>query len=109
MRTFAEKLKEEINSVICRDTERWKTEYVCRPSMFFNNNERFINNESMLFEDNKELIQKECELLAETQLEDGSYIVPWLWYNDYTEYTLAANWWKSILLIKYMRFLKEFG
>lgn len=109
MRTFAEKIKEEINSVICRDTERWKTEYVCRPSMFFSSNERFINNESMLFEDNKELIQKECELLAETQLEDGSYIVPWLWYNDYTEYTLAENWWKSILLIKYMRFLKEFG
>ena len=103
MHTFTEKLKEEINNVICRDTERWKTEYVCRPSMFIN------SKESMFFEDNKELIRKECELLAETQLEDGSYIVPWLWYNDYTEYTLAANWWKSVLLIKNMRFLKEFG
>lgn len=103
MHTFAEKLKEEINNDISRETERWKTEYVCRPSMFIN------SRESMFFEDNKELIQKECELLTKAQLEDGSYIVPWLWYNDYTEYTLAANWWKSILLIKYMRFLKEFG
>ncbi|MDE7363147.1 MAG: hypothetical protein K2N38_14585 [Oscillospiraceae bacterium] len=103
MRTFAEKLKEEINNNICRETERWKTEYVCRPSMFIN------SKESMFFEDNRELIEKECELLTEAQLDDGSYIVPWLWYNDYTEYTLAANWWKSILLIKYMRFLREFG
>lgn len=103
MRTFAEKLQEEINNDICRDTERWKTEYVCRPSMFIN------NNESMFFENNKELVQKECELLAKAQLKDGSYTVPWAWYNDYAEYTLSANWWKSVLLITYMRFLKEFG
>lgn len=103
MHTFADKLKEEINNDICRDTERWKTEYVCRPSMFIN------NNESMFFENNKELVQKECELLAKAQLKDGSYTVPWAWYNDYAEYTLSANWWKSVLLITYMRFLKEFG
>ncbi len=103
MRTFAEKLQEEINNDICRDTERWITEYVCRPSMFIN------NNESMFFENNKELVQKECELLAKAQLKDGSYTVPWAWYNDYAEYTLSANWWKSVLLITYMRFLKEFG
>ena len=103
MRKFAGKLKEEINNDICRETERWKTEYVCRPSMFFS------SKRSIFLEDNRELIRKECELLAETQLEDGSYTVPWQWYNEYTEFTLAENWWKSILLIKYMRFLKEFG
>lgn len=50
-----------------------------------------------------------CEILREIGFEDGSYAVPWIWYNDYKEFTLAENWWKSILLIKYMGFLREFG
>lgn len=103
MREFADKLKEEVNADICRETEKWRTEYVTLPS------DLIKNRESMFFEDNKEPVKKECEMLAETQLEDGSYIVPWLWYNDYKEFTLAENWWKSELLIKYMRFLSEFG
>lgn len=103
MEKFADKLREEINADICRDTEKWKTEYVCLPSKFIG------SRSSMFYAGNEELVEKECAVIAETQLGDGSYIVPWLWYNDYAEYTLAANWWKSALLTDKMRFLREFG
>lgn len=102
MREFADKLKEEVNADICREPNRWGTEYVCHPSTLI------TGRESMFYKGNEELVRKECELIAEEQLEDGSYIVPWLWYNDYAEYPLAANWWKSVMIIEKMRFLREF-
>lgn len=102
MREFADKLKEEVNADICREPNRWGTEYVCHPSTLI------TGRESMFYKGNEELVRKECELIAEEQLEDGSYIVPWLWYNDYVEYPLAANWWKSVMIIEKMRFLREF-
>lgn len=102
MREFADKLKEEVSADICREPERWGTEYVCHPSTLID------GKTSMFYEENEELVRKECELIAEEQLEDGSYHVPWLWYNDYPEYLLAANWWKSVMLIEKMRFLREF-
>lgn len=102
MQEFADKLKEEVNADICREPDRWRTEYVCRPSTLI------TSRKSMFYEENEEFVRKECEIIAEEQLEDGSYIVPWLWYNDYAEYPLAANWWKSVMLIEKMRFLREF-
>lgn len=103
MRKFADKLKEEVNADICRDSEKWRTEYVCLPSKFIG------SRDSMFYAGNEELVQNEIEMLRECQLDDGSYIVPWLWYNEYKEYELAANWWKSRMLIDKMRFLREFG
>lgn len=103
MKEFADKLKEEINANICRETEKWKTEYVCLPSKFID------SKDSMFYAGNEELVQKELEITAESQLEDGSYIVPWLWYNEYKEYELAANWWKSRILINKLLFLKAFA
>ena len=103
MEKFADKLKQEVNADICRDTEKWKTEYVCLPSKFIN------SRDNMFYAGNEELVQKEIEMLSECQLDDGSYIVPWLWYNEYKEYELAANWWKSRMLINNIRFLKAFG
>lgn len=102
MREFADKLNEEVNANICRDTEKWRTEYVCLPSRFID------SKDNMFYAGNEELIQKELELTRESQLADGSYIVPWLWYNEYKEYELAANWWKSRILINKIRFLKAF-
>ena len=103
MREFADKLKEEVNADICRDTEKWRTEYVCLPSKFID------SKDNMFYAGNEELIQKELEFTRESQLADGSYTVPWLWYNEYKEYELAANWWKSRILIDKIRFLKAFG
>lgn len=103
MDEFAQKLKEEAGADICRDTDKWGVEYVCQPSAFVR------GKDSMFYKGNEELVRKECELIAGSQLEDGSYNLPWIWCNDYKEYTLAANWWKSVQLIEKMSFLKEFG
>lgn len=103
MSEFADKLKEEVNADICRDTEKWRTEYVCLPSKFID------SKDNMFYAGNEELIQKELEFTRESQLADGSYTVPWLWYNEYKEYELAANWWKSRILIDKILFLKAFG
>lgn len=103
MQEFVDKLKEEVNANICRDTEKWRTEYVTLPSKFIG------SKDNMFYAGNEELVQKELEITRESQLGDGSYIVPWLWYNEYKEYELAANWWKSRILIDKIRFLKAFG
>lgn len=39
---------------------------------------------------------------------DGSFPVTWIWCNDYAEYHIAANWWKSEFCINYMRFIRDF-
>lgn len=100
---FAEKLREEVNASICRETERWKTEYVCMPSFFIS------DRNSMFYSGNEALVEEECALIAESQLDDGSYPVTWQWYNEYTQFPLAENWWKSVQLIEKLRFFREFG
>lgn len=102
MEEFREKLIEEVNSNICRDIEKWKTEYVCKPSTFIH------NRDSIFYKGNEELVEKECESIAESQLPDGSFIVPWQWFNEYKEFPLAENWWKSVIVIKEIRLIREF-
>ncbi|MBD5081573.1 MAG: hypothetical protein HDT44_07415 [Ruminococcaceae bacterium] len=102
MEEFKGKLIEEVNFNICRDIEKWKTDYVCKPSKFIQ------SKDSMFYKGNEELVEKECELIVECQLEDGSFIVPWTWCNEYKEFPLAENWWKSVFIVNNLRFVKSF-
>jgi len=96
-------IRQQADFNICRDKTKWGVEYVCLPS-------DLISGEgSILFEENSELLNDECDLILRSQLDDGSFIVPWQWYNDYCEYTLAANWWKSSLIIGKMSLLRAMG
>lgn len=103
MEQLRDKLIEEVNADICRDTEKWKTEYVCGPSGFIH------SRDSMFYKGNEELVEKECEFIADSQLPDGSFIVPWQWFNEYKEFPLAENWWKSVIVIEKIKFLREFA
>lgn len=100
---FESRLKPLVNANICRDTEKWRTEYVSKPSSFL------FSKSSIFYADNAELCKAECEFIRETQLEDGSYHVPWQWFTDYKEFEISANRWKSDFCIGNMRFLKEFS
>lgn len=102
MEEFRDKLLEEVNADICRDIEKWRTEYVCGPSGFIH------SRDSVFYKGNEEIVEKECEFVSESQLSDGSFRVPWQWYNEYKEFPLAENWWKSVIIIEKMRFLREF-
>lgn len=102
MELFRTKITEQVALNICKDTSKWNKEYVTLPSNFI------MSKDSIFRDGNEELISEECRLIKECQQSDGSYNIPWLWYNDHKEYEIAANWWKSDFCIRYMRFLREF-
>ncbi|MDE6200930.1 MAG: hypothetical protein K2M47_03525 [Clostridiales bacterium] len=90
-----------IKSTVCTDTDKWLKEYVCKPSVFYDASKLIFE----ILDD--ELCVKEGKMLLDEQQDDGSYNIPWLWHNDYTEYYVAANWWKSDMLRKNMLYLKD--
>lgn len=98
---YRKNLIEKVEAVICKDTEKWAADYVCTPSMFF---ERKM---TVLGAFDKSLVKAECNLIESTQLDDGSFPVTWQWHNDYKEFEIAANWWKSGIAIKNMLYLKH--
>lgn len=99
---YLKKLNEIIDGSICRDVSRWG-EYIPRPSTFFTLNDKRFYNDGF-----KELCLAECEYIRSTQLPDGSFNVPWNWYNDCKEWYIAENWIKAEIAIDNMLFLREF-
>ncbi len=100
---FELKLKADVKAAICAETEKWATDYVCKPSQLFN------SNQSIFYEDNRDAAEYECEFILNSRLEDGSYPITWLWHNDYKEFEVSANWWKSDIIIKNFLYLRGFG
>ena len=100
MDIFRKKLIQQVNQNICREPEKWFTEYVAKPSNFMN------SRDSIFFADNAELAEAECGFIRQSQLEDGSFPVTWKWWTDYKEFEVAENYWKSIIAIKNMKYLK---
>lgn len=101
---FKEKLIEQMNKVICGAPEKWSTDYVCKPSVFFADKNRIFHAVS------SELAKKEADMIIKEQLDDGSFPILWQWYNDYKEFEISANWWKSDIIIKnilYLKYLKK--
>ena len=102
MDSFKEKLITQVNDSICRDTSKWGKEYVSLPADFIR------SKDSIFIGGNEELLKEQCRLVKQMQLPDGSFPVTWIWCNDYAEYLIAANWWKSEFCINYMRFIRDF-
>lgn len=102
MKALETALRTQVNANITRDTEKWQTEYVDKPSAFF------IVPGSMFYEDNKEIAAFECEFIRRTQLEDGSFSVNWQWWNEYKEFEAAKMIWKGVITLENMRYIKAF-
>lgn len=100
---FRKKIYEVINRVVCKEPEKWYTEYVCKPSVFFEKNHRIF---SII---DRELCEKEADMMLNRQLPDGSYPVTWQWCTDYKEFEISANWWRSSIIIDNMIYLKALG
>ena len=95
-------LDDAVKKSICRDPGRWN-EYLPRPSAFIESrNSRFYS------EDLEDICRAECDHIKSTQNPDGSFDVPWMWYNDHNEWYVAENWCKAIIAIENMKFLREF-
>ena len=100
MELFLGKLKEQVSCTISKDTEKWKTDYCAFPSQFIS------SKNSPFYADNMEIAAAECRHIKENQLPDGSFTVPWQWYNDDKGYEIAVNWWKGDIVIKKLLYLK---
>lgn len=99
------KMLEQVKHSITKNTAKWETGYICKPSQFFN------SCESVFCADNKELAEFECDYIIKTQLEDGSWGIPWGWAAYPEEWAISKNWWKgsgAILNLLYLKGMKRF-
>ena len=98
-----ERLREQVKSSITKTTADWETSYICKPSQFFN------NHNSIFYDDNKDIADYECKFIKKSQLEDGSWAIPWGWGGFPDEWTISKNWWKANGAILNMLYLKGMG
>lgn len=98
-----ERLWEQVRHSITQNTAEWETSYICKPSQFFN------TNDSVFYADNKDIADYECEFIIKTQLEDGSWAIPWGWAAYPEEWVISKNWWKGNGAILNMLYLKGMG
>ena len=82
--------------------EKWGKEYAAMPS------DLIASKSSPFYAGNAGVIAAQCDYIKRTQLPDGSFIVPWQWWNGDKGFDLAENWWKSDIIIKNMLFLRKF-
>ena len=98
-----ERLREQVRHSITKDTASWETDYICTPSFFFK------TNDSLFYSDNKDTADYECEFIVKSQLEDGSWNIPWAWAAYPEEWAISKNWWKAGGAILNMLYLKGMG
>ncbi len=95
-------LHRTVNRLIEKDTAKWKA-YVCRPSQFM------TSRDSAYYADNRETADYECKFIIDTQLDDGSFEIPWKWDSYPDEWAVSRNWLKSAVAIENLLYLRGFG
>lgn len=97
-----ERLHMAVDRMITKDISEWGG-YVCRPSRFMN------SRDSAFYPANKDIAEYECRYIADTQLSDGSWDIPWGWEGFPQEWAVSRNWWKGQVIIENLLYLKGFG
>ena len=82
--------------------EKWGKEYVAMPS------DLIASKASPFYAANADVVHAQCDYIRRSQLPDGSFIVPWQWWNDHKEYDIAVLWWKGDIIVKNMLHLQAF-
>jgi hypothetical protein len=98
-----EKLRKQVKHSITQNTAEWEKSYICKPSQFFN------SRDSVFYADNKEIAEYECEYIVRSQLDDGSWGIPWRRTDYPEEWAISKNWWKANGAILNLLFLKRMG
>jgi len=96
-------LREQVQHSITGNTAEWESGYVCRPSQFLR------SRESLFYADNRELSDYECGFIEHSQLEDGSWLVPWGWNGYPDEWAISRTYWKANLAILQLLYLQGFS
>ncbi|MDD2431441.1 MAG: hypothetical protein PHD88_05430 [Firmicutes bacterium] len=97
------KLITQVKNCITRNTADWETSYICKPSQFFS------SPDSIFYPGNEDIADFECNYIKRTQLEDGSWNIPWSWSDYPNEWAISKNWWKSTGIIINLLYLRGFG
>lgn len=98
---FNQLLNKQIKEMIEYDTTKWESEYICKPSQFIG------SKNSLFYEGNEDIVRFECSFIEKSQKDDGSFAVNWFWDDYPEEWIISLNWWKSYLIIKNLKFLKN--
>lgn len=69
----------------------------------------FYSRGSIFYADNKDIADYECDFIMRTQLDDGSWLIPWGWSDYSDEWTVSKNWWKGNGAIHNLLYLKGMG
>lgn len=96
-------LDRQVAHSITRDTAQWETGYICKPSQFF------TDCGSPFYPGNEAIAAHECDFIIKSQLPDGSFAIPWGWNAFPEEWAVSKNWWKGIVTVNNLRFLKGMG
>lgn len=92
-----------IHCCITQETTEWETSYVCRPSQFLD------CPDSMFYADNQKAADFECDFIARTQLDDGSWNITWDWDDYPSQWAISKNWWKANGIILNLLYLQGFS
>lgn len=92
-------LRQQVTHSITHNIAQWETGYICRPSQFF-------NQRSIFYQDNADIAEYECQFIARTQLPDGSWPIPWRWADYPEQWAISKNWWKGIVAVNNLLYLK---
>jgi hypothetical protein len=101
--TMLDVLRDTVDRIIDKNDDLWDCSYACRPSQFIE------SPDSLFSEELRELALCECEVIRRSQLEDGSWEIPWGWGSYPEAWPISRLWWKVSGIIAYNRFLKNFG
>lgn len=98
---FKRLLQQQIKNVITYETNRWSTDYVCKPSLFIN------SKKSDFYPGNEDICSFECDFIMQTQNDDGTWNVTWNWDDFSEEWAVSKNWWKSDIVIRNIAYIKS--
>jgi len=100
MDAFAGLLCAQADALIEKDTAKWATEYVCKPS-------QLLLRGAWLVGRCREAALDECRMIERTQEEDGAWPITWNWYAYPESWPVAKNWWRGDVAVKNMLFMRS--
>lgn len=101
--SFREAVNTAVKEQLCREPEKWYTEYVCKPSFFFDITGRVFDIVDPV------LCSMEADMIRDQQQADGSWPITWQWWTEYPEYHISANWWRVSFCINNLLYLRFCG
>lgn len=103
MAALQAKISEQVAYSVTQDTTRWKSEYICRPSLFIN------SPVSVFYPVIKAAAQYEAAFIIESINQDGVWDLTWDWEAYPETWPVAKTWWQGSLAIQNMLYLRNFG